>query len=81
MKTFIGILAVLISLAFISLLVLRIWDIQIITLQAIIRSSKTLVVLGIAAVLLIVYYGAFFRSSERLYNEDRGNRAHPKAGQ
>lgn len=78
MKTFIGLLAALICLAFISVLVLRIWDIHVVSLETVIKSSATLIVLGIAAVLLIVIYGLFFRNNEDGYNPKAGNRAHPK---
>lgn len=78
MKTFIGLLAALICLAFISVLVLRIWNIHVVSLETVIKSSATLIVLGIAAVLLIVIYGLFFRNNEDSYNPKAGNRAHPK---
>lgn len=78
MKTLIGILAALISMAFICLLILRIWDIQIVSLQTIIRSSATLITLGIAAVALLVIYGGFLRSNNQAYNKNAGRRAHPK---
>ena len=78
MKTFIGILAALISLAFVGLIVLRIWDIQIVSLQTIIRSSTTLITLGAAAVILLFIYGGFLRKNNQAYNKDGGNHAHPK---
>jgi len=78
MKTLIGLLAVLISLAFIGVLVLRIWDIQVVSLQTVIKSSITLVILGITAVLLLLIYGGFFSNNDSGYNKDSGDRAHPK---
>lgn len=78
MKTLIGVLAAIVSLAFITILILRIWDIEIISLQTIIKSSITLVVLGVTVVILLIIYGSFFRNNEQGYNKYSGNRAHPK---
>lgn len=78
MKKFIGILAILLSIAFLSILVLRIWDIEIISLSNLIRSSATLLILGIATIILIVCYGVFFRKPDVKYQSKVGNRAHPK---
>lgn len=79
MKTLIGILAALITLAFVGLLILRVWDIEILSFETIARSSVTLAVLGITSLILIVVYGAFFKSDNGNYNNKAGNRAHPKA--
>jgi c-di-AMP phosphodiesterase-like protein len=78
MKTFIGTLAALITVAFIGLLVLRIWNIEVMSLQNIVRSSVTLIVLGVTALLLIIIYGGFFKNNQKGYSEKVGNRAHPK---
>jgi hypothetical protein len=78
MKTLIGSLAALITLAFIGLLVLRIWNIEVLSLQEIAKSSATLVVLGVTALLLIIIYGGFFRNNQKAYDKTVGNRAHPK---
>lgn len=78
MKTLIGSLAALITVAFIGLLVLRIWNIEVLSLRDIARSTLTLVVLGITALLLIIIYGGFFNNNQKAYNKKVGNRAHPK---
>ena len=78
MKTLIGSLAALITVAFIGLLVLRIWNIEVWSMQHIVRSSVTLIVLGVTALLLIIIYGGFFKNNQKAYNKSVGNRAHPK---
>ncbi|AMR34012.1 hypothetical protein A0256_22455 [Mucilaginibacter sp. PAMC 26640] len=78
MKTLIGTLAALITVVFISLIVLRIWNIELLSPQNILRSSKTLIVLGVTALLLIIIYGGFFKNNRKAYDESAGNRAHPK---
>jgi uncharacterized membrane protein len=78
MKKSIGLIALLLSLAFINIIILRIWNIQIMSIDSIVRSSATLLVLGITIVLLMILYGAFFRNNEQNYNRKTGNRAHPK---
>lgn len=77
MKKVIGIFIVLLSLSFITILILRIWEIYIVSIDTIVKSSLTLAVLGILIVILIVAYGAFFKK-EINYNKNVGNRAHPK---
>ncbi|MVN91779.1 hypothetical protein [Mucilaginibacter aquatilis] len=79
MKTLIGILAALITLAFVGLLILRVWDIKILSFETIARSSITLAILGVTSLVLIVVYGAFLKNTNRNYNNKVGNRAHPKA--
>ena len=78
MKKLIGIILVLLSIALISIVILRIWDIEIVSLNTIIKSSATLVVLGVAIVVLIILYGALLRNNNRVYDNKSGNRAHPK---
>ena len=78
MKTLVGSLAALIIVAFIGLIVLRIWDIEVLSLQNILKSSVTLIVLGVTALLLIIIYGGFFKNNRKAYDERAGNRAHPK---
>ncbi|WP_316850493.1 hypothetical protein [Pedobacter agri] len=79
MKRLIGLFATVISLAFIVVLILRIWNIEILSLQTIFRSSFTLILLGISALLLIIIYGAFFRNSQAGLDEKKGSHAHPKS--
>jgi len=78
MKKVIGLFITVLTLAFITLMVLRIWDIEVVSLQNITNSSATLLILGITIIVLIVIYGFFFRNSEKQYNGKAGNRAHPK---
>ena len=77
MKKVIGIFIVLLSLSFITILILRIWEIYIVSIDTIVKSSLTLAVLGLLIVILIIAYGAFFKK-ETDYNKNVGNRAHPK---
>lgn len=78
MKKLIGALIALLCLAFITVLVLRIWGITIVSLQSIVRSALTLLVLGLTIVILIILYGAFYRNDTKNYNRKVGNKAHPK---
>lgn len=77
MKKAIGIFIVLLSLSFITILFLRIWEIYIVSIDTIVKSSLTLVVLGLLIVILIIAYGAFFKKDTD-HNKDVGNRANPK---
>ena len=79
MKKIIGITILLLSIAFTGILLLRIWNIHIVSLEALIRSSATLIVTGIFIVVLIVLYGAFFRRQEKAYPKDKRKHAHPKS--
>jgi hypothetical protein len=78
MKILIGLLAALVTVAFIGLIVLRIWNIELLSLQEIAKSSVALVMLGVTALLLIIIYGGFFRNNQKAYDKTVGNRAHPK---
>jgi len=78
MKRIIGALLILLSIALIAILILRIWDIEIVSLSDIVKSSATLLLLGIAIVILIIVYGALLRNNKRGYDRNTGNRAHPK---
>ncbi len=79
MKRTIGITALLLFLAFTGILVLRIWNIHIISLDTLVRSGATLIVLSILLITLIVIYGAFFRNRQSSYRRDAGKQAQPKA--
>lgn len=78
MKKVIGTLIVLLSISFIGILILRVWDIYIISLDKIINSGYTLGLLGAIIVVLIIAYGAFFKNNSKGYNKSLGNNAHPK---
>ncbi|WP_421942761.1 hypothetical protein [Pedobacter sp.] len=78
MKKFIGTLIVLLSISFIGILILRVWDIYIISVDEIINSGYTLGLLGALIVVLIIAYSAFFKNSSKGYNKNIGNNAHPK---
>jgi membrane-anchored glycerophosphoryl diester phosphodiesterase (GDPDase) len=78
MKKLIGTLIVLLSLSFIGILILRIWGIYIVSIDEIVKSGYTLLLLGALIVVLIVAYGAFFKNNSKGYNKEVGNNAHPK---
>lgn len=78
MKKIIGAVILLLIIAFLGILALRIWDIEIVSIQTIIRSSATLGILGVAIVILIVGYAFFFKNPSKGYDKSVGNRAHPK---
>lgn len=78
MKKLIGFLAAVLTLAFITILVFRIWGVEIISIENLIKSNLTLITLGVAVVILIVIYGFFFKNSQENYDKTIGNRAHPK---
>jgi len=78
MKKVIGTLIVLLSISFIGILILRVWDIYIISVDKIINSGYTLGLLGALIFVLIIAYGAFFKNNSKAYNKNVGNNAHPK---
>ena len=78
MKRIVGIILLLLSIALIGVLTLRIWDIEVVSLTTIIKSTATLVLLGIAIIAFIILYGALLRNDRRGYDRKSGNRAHPK---
>ncbi|MEO5911392.1 MAG: hypothetical protein ABIP95_10920 [Pelobium sp.] len=78
MKKVIGIIAVLLTVAFITILGLRVWGIEVVSMQTLIRSNLTLALLGGLIVLLIIMYGFFFKNNTDGYDSNVGNRAHPK---
>ena len=78
MKRIVGIILLLLSIALIGVLTLRIWDIEVVSLTTIIKSTATLVLLGIAIIVFIIIYGVLLRNDRRGYDRKSGNRAHPK---
>jgi hypothetical protein len=78
MKKLIGTTIILLSLVFIGILVLRIWDINIVSIDQIVKSGYTLLLLGALIIILIIAYGSFFKNNARGYNKQVGNNAHPK---
>ena len=75
MKKLVGFLIALFSLAFIVLLILRIWNIVIFGWADILRSGLTLVLIAIAIIILIIVRFVFFRKEN--YDASKGNKAHP----
>ena len=78
MKKLIGALIVLLGLSLIGILILRIWGIYIVSIDEIVKSGYTLLLLGALIVVLIIAYGAFFKNNSKVYNKQVGNNAHPK---
>jgi len=78
MKKLIGTFVILLSMAFIGILILRIWGIYIVSINEIVKSGYTLLLLGSLIVILIVAYGTFFKNNSKGYNKEIGNNAHPK---
>ncbi len=79
MKKIIGLLIVLCSVALIGILILRIWDIHIVSTGDLLRSGATLALLAILTVVLLIAYGLFFRNPKKAYSpQDDERRAHPK---
>lgn len=78
MKKIIGILILLLSIAFIGILILKVWGIHIVSLDSLLKSGYTLLLLGALIVVLIIVYGAFLKSDGSKYNRNVGNNAHPK---
>jgi len=78
MKRIVGIILMLLSIALIGILVLRIWDIQVVSLNTVLKSSATLALLSVGIIVIIIIYGALLRNERRGYDRKSGNRAHPK---
>lgn len=78
MKKVIGALIVLLSISLIGILILRIWGIYIVSIDEIVKSGYTLLLLGGLLIVLIISYGAFFKNNSKGYNKKVGNNAHPK---
>lgn len=57
---------------------MRIWNIEIVSIENLVKSSATLIVLGLAIVLLLIVYGIFLRDNDQEYSKKTGNKAHPK---
>lgn len=79
MKKITGIIVLILSIAFLGILVLRIWGVEIVSPANVLKSSVTLIVLGIAIVVLAIIYGAFFRNQAKGYHKEAGKHAHPKS--
>jgi len=78
MKKVIGALIVLLSISLIGILILRIWEFYIVSIDEIVKSGYTLLLLGGLLVVLVISYGAFFKNNSKGYNKKVGNNAHPK---
>lgn len=79
MKKITGIIVLILCIAFLGILVLRIWSIEIVSPCNLLKSGVTLVLLGIAIVILAIIYGAFFRNPAKGYHKEAGKHAHPKS--
>lgn len=77
MKKLVGIFIVFLSLAFVAILILRIWGVNIVSLDEIIKSTATLLSIGVLIVVLIIVYGAFLKT-DKGYDKTIGNKAHPR---
>ena len=78
MKKLIGIFIILLSIAFIGILILRIWGIYIVSIDELIKSGYTLLLLGALIVVLIIIYGAFLKNNSKVFKKQVGKNAHPK---
>ena len=79
MKKIIGLLIVFCSAALIGIVILRIWDIHIVSTGDLLRSGATLILLGVLTVILLIVYGLFFRNPKKGYTQHQNEgRAHPK---
>lgn len=78
MKKIIGLLIVLVSIALVGLLILKIWDIEIVSLAFVMNGFLSLILLAALLIVLIVCYGFFFRDHTKGYDQNKGNVAHPK---
>ena len=78
MKKLIGALIVLLSVFFIGILILRIWGIVIISIDDMVNSGYTLLLLGVLIIVLIISYGFFFKNNSQVYDKTTGTKAHPK---
>nr|WP_199158787.1 hypothetical protein [Pedobacter sp. ASV2] len=78
MKKIIGILITLLVIAFAAIIILRVWGISIISLDNILKSSLTLILLTVLIVVLLIAYGFFFRNQSAGYNKNTSGKAQPK---
>ena len=78
MKKIIWVAIILLSVALIGVIILRIWNIEIISFENLLKSSVTLLLLGVANLLLIIVYSFVLKNNNQYYNKTKGNRAHPK---
>jgi hypothetical protein len=77
MRQLIGFSIGLLALMLASLLVLRIWDIPVVSAATVLRSGATLAVVATTLLLLVVVRAAFFKNPAVGYDAQVGNRAHP----
>ena len=78
MKRIIGSILLLLCITLLGIIALRILDIEIVSPTTLVKSTATLLILGIAIIVLIIVYGALLRNNNGGYNRKTGNRAHPK---
>ena len=78
MKQLLGFVIGLTGLALTVLLVLRIWNISVVSPATVLRSGATLAVVAVALLALLVVRFTFFRNPAAGYDARVGNRAHPQ---
>ncbi len=79
MKKIIGLLIVLCSVALTSIIILRIWGVEIVSTGDVLRSGATLALVAVLIVVLVIVYGVFFRDPRKGYRPPNDeSRAHPK---
>ena len=78
MKKIIGILIVLLSIALVTIIILRIWGVVIVSLAFLLKGALSLIILSGLLLVLIVSYGFFFKKQDAGYDTTKGNRAQPR---
>jgi hypothetical protein len=78
MKQLLGFVIGLLGLVLAALLILRIWNIEVVSAATVLRSGATLAVVAAMLLALVLVRFAFFKNSAAGYNARVGNRAHPR---
>ncbi|MEO6820011.1 MAG: hypothetical protein ABI266_08815 [Ginsengibacter sp.] len=78
MKKIIGALIVILSIAFIAIVILRIWGVVIVSLAFLLKGAVSLILIGGLLLFLVVIYAFFFSRPDKGYDQTKGNRAHPR---
>ncbi|WP_223649423.1 hypothetical protein [Hymenobacter psoromatis] len=78
MKQLLGSVIGVVTLALAGLLVLRIWNISVVSSATVLRSGATLAVLAATLVGLLMLRFTFFKNPAAGYDPQVGNRAHPR---
>lgn len=72
MKKIIGTLLVICSTALIAIIVMRIWGLEVVSTTTILKSGATLGSLAALCIILIIFYGLFFRDHKKGYGRRQG---------